>query len=166
MNVYNIATEAKVILLQLAKSINVLTLDEYREGIDVLSGSSIGEHSRHIIELFQQLNAGYDEGIINYDKRNRNINIQENIDFATECIAEIIKSLIKENKKLQLIALDNNSEFPVDTNYFRELIYNIEHCIHHQALLKIGFNHLGKTQFNDNYGVAKSTQIYKQKCAQ
>ncbi|PZW43752.1 hypothetical protein LX95_00076 [Mesonia algae] len=164
MKVSSITTEAKLILLQLVKSINLLTLDEYTENLEVLSCSTIGQHSRHVIELFQQLSNGYDKGSINYDKRNRDIRIQNNIDFATECIAEIIKTLNRHNKKLQLISLYDNAS--IETNYYRELIYNIEHCIHHQAMLKIGLNYLGKNQMDENYGVAKSTQIYKQKCVQ
>jgi uncharacterized damage-inducible protein DinB len=163
MNSPHIVTEAKIILMQLAESINLLSLDEYTESINVLNNSTIGEHSRHIIELFQQLTYGYDKGIINYDNRDRNINIQENIDFATESITEIIKSLVRKDKKLQLFTIYNNSEFPIETNYYRELLYNIEHCIHHQAMLKIGLNYLGKIQIKENYGIAKSTQIYNQK---
>ncbi len=40
------------ILEQLEKSIMALSDDQYTKKIDTLSGASIGEHVRHVIELF------------------------------------------------------------------------------------------------------------------
>ena len=77
-----IIIEAKEILLQLIESINLLTFDEYTQKICLLSNSTIGEHTRHIIELFQQLLKGYDTANIEYDNRERNRAIQENLDYA------------------------------------------------------------------------------------
>ena len=37
-----------------------------------LSNASIGEHTRHVIELYQCLLAGYEKGEVNYDARKRN----------------------------------------------------------------------------------------------
>lgn len=45
----------------------------------------------------------------------------------------------------------------IATNFYRELLYNIEHCIHHQAIIKIAMLHMGKTQIPAHFGVAKST---------
>jgi len=158
--------EAKEILLQLAQTIQELTIDEYTEKIRLLGYASIGEHTRHIIELFQQLLIGYEKGIINYDDRKRDIHLENDIDFACECIANIISTLCKENKELQLISLYNNGETAIKSNYERELMYNIEHCIHHQAMLKIGLVLLNKSTIDKNFGVAKSTIIYKAQCVQ
>ncbi|MDA8611714.1 hypothetical protein N9L07_01085 [Flavobacteriaceae bacterium] len=54
----------------------------------------------------------------------------------------------------------------VKTTFFRELIYCMDHGIHHQSLIKIalidqGLNHL----INDKFGVAFSTQNYRNQCA-
>ena len=124
-----ISIEAKDVLLQLLQSISSLSFDEYTQKIHLLSNSSIGEHTRHIIELFQQLLEGYGTASIDYDKRKRNIKIQENIDFAVECIANIICVLDKENKPLNLHIELSNFENIIATNYYRELMYNLEHCI-------------------------------------
>ena len=157
--------EAKKVLLQLIKSINQLNFDEYTCKIELLSTSSIGEHTRHIIELFQQLLNGYDDALIDYEQRNRNITIQENIDYAIECIANIISNLGKENKNIQINSLYNNTS-QIESNYNRELLYNIEHCIHHLAIIKIGLLSMGIKITDKNFGLAKSTIIYKKKCVQ
>jgi uncharacterized damage-inducible protein DinB len=162
----SILVEAKEVLMQLIDTISTLSLDEYRQKISLLSNSTIGEHTRHIIELFQQLLQGYDTASIDYDKRKRNIEIQQNIDFAVECIANIISMLEKENKILELHTALNNNETIIKTNYNRELMYNIEHCVHHQAIIKIAFLFLGKQEFVESFGVAKSTIKYRNQCVQ
>jgi hypothetical protein len=161
-----ILEEAKNVLMQLVESINTLLYDEYTQNISLLSNSTIGEHTRHIIELFQQLLVGYENSTIDYDKRERNILIQQNIDYAIECIANIISSIDKNNKGLTLKTLYNSTENLIETNYFRELMYNIEHCIHHQAIIKIALLHFDKTEIAENLGVAKSTIEYRKQCAQ
>lgn len=162
----SIIVEAKGVLIQLMDSISTLSFDEYTQKISLLSDSTIGEHTRHIIELFQQLIAGYAIAAVDYDKRKRNIKIQQNIDCAIESIANIICALEKEDKDLKLHTEINNYETIIKTNYYRELMYNIEHCIHHQAVIKIAFLFLGKKELVKNFGVAKSTINYRNRKVQ
>lgn len=162
-----IKLEAKNVLHQLLQTINMLSFDEYNQKIKLLSNSSIGEHTRHIIELFQQLMQGYDSGLINYDDRKRDIRIQQDIDFASETIAQIICNLNKPNKPLEIASNYIGKKDKIDSNFVRELMYNIEHCIHHQAIIKIGLIELNKQDSaDDNFGVAKSTIEYRRQCAQ
>ena len=158
--------EAKDILIQLANIINQLNFNEYNYKIALLSNATIGEHTRHIIELFQQLLSEYDSGNINYDNRKRHIRLQENSNFTTEIIENIITVIKKENKKLNITTLSNNQQSVIESNFERELLYNIEHCIHHQAIIKIGLLYLKKTDIHENFGVAKSTIKYRKKCLQ
>lgn len=166
MNNTSLAEEARDVLLQLVDCINQLNFDEYTKKNNLLSNGTIGDHTRHIIELFEQLLSGYDTENINYDTRKRDIRIQENIDFATESIANIITRLDRNDKQLILTTLYFNQEMNIDTTYYRELMYNIEHCIHHQAIIKIALLYFGKTEIIENFGMAKSTIEYKKQCAQ
>lgn len=166
MTISNLTSEAKAILLELAATLEELTLDDYTERIALLGNASLGEHTRHIIELFQQLNEGYASGHVDYDNRKRDKRLQENIDFALETLAILISDLCKPDKEIYLTTLYNNQKSQVKTNYGRELMYNIEHCIHHQAIMKIGLLSIGKKPVNDSFGYAKSTLVYKQQCAQ
>lgn len=161
MNSLSLHTEAKEILLQVITTINTLTYDEYNTKISILSNASIGEHTRHIIELFQQLHSGYATGLVDYDNRKRNIKLQENIDEAIEALAQLIKQLAKPCKELKLVTLYNNGENYILSNYSREIMFNIEHCIHHQALIKVGLLYLNKNNINNNFGVAKATLKYR-----
>ena len=153
--------DAKDILIQLANTINLLNLNEYSYKIELLSNATIGEHTRHIIELFQQLLSGHESGNINYDNRKRDIRLEQNIDFAIKTIGNIITELHKENKKLKIITLSSNKQSIIKSNFERELLHNIEHCIHHQAIIKIGLLYLKKTDTHKHFGVAKSTIKYR-----
>jgi hypothetical protein len=87
--------------------------------------------------MFQCLENNYYSGIVNYDKKTRNILIQTDTTFAISQIVAIQILLEKENKKIELQQIIDNEEVRIESNYFRELLYNLEHCIHHQALIKV-----------------------------
>jgi len=162
MNDAELITEAKTVLLQLTNTIHNLNDDEYTQKIELLSNSTIGEHTRHIIELFQQLLTGYKTATVDYDSRKRNLDIQQNVAYAAECLADIISNIEMSNKPLMLTTLYNQRTTPIESNYSRELMFNIEHCVHHQAIIKIGLLYIGKSITDKNFGVAKSTINYRE----
>jgi len=131
-----------------------------------LSNATIGEHTRHIIELYQSLIENYELGIINYDKRKRNIVIQTSIEEARVAIEGILAKIEAPNKDLQLENGVQKTNFSVQTNYFRELLYNLEHSIHHQALIKVAVLKYQDIVLPENFGIAKSTIEFKSQCAQ
>ena len=131
-----------------------------------LSNATIGEHTRHIIEMFQCLENQYENGIVNYDIRKRDYLIQTNSDFAQKCILQILNQIKKPNKSLQLQQIIDGEELLIDTNYNRELLYNLEHCIHHQALIKVAVIQSETIKIDENFGVARSTIEYRKQCVQ
>lgn len=139
---------------------------EFSKPCQLLSNSTIGEHTRHIVEMFQCLENNYYSGIVNYDKRPRNILIQTDTTFAISQIVAIQSLLEKENKKIELQQIIDNEEVRIESNYFRELLYNLEHCIHHQALIKVAVLQSETIFVNENFGVARSTIEYRKQCAQ
>jgi hypothetical protein len=51
----------------------------------------------------------------------------------------------------------------MDTNYFRELTYNIEHAVHHMAIIKIGIREVANyVTLPADFGIAASTIRYKE----
>ena len=143
-----------------------LSNDEYSNPCAQLSNSSIGEHTRHIIELFQCLENQYESGVINYDDRQRNVLIQTDTDFAIQQIVQIQSNLDKENKNIVLKQKIESHEIITDSNYYRELLYNFEHCIHHQALIKVAILQHSTITIDENFGVARSTIEYRNQCVQ
>lgn len=153
----------------ISENINLLhqlTDDEFTQKNPELSNATIGEHMRHIIELFGCLFENYDYGLINYDDRKRDIILQTD---RNEAIAMLEKYLSEINKPNKPLSLTHNCFSPIEllqTNYFRELIYNLEHSIHHQALIKVVLHSLPHIKIPSSFGVAPSTLEYRKQCAQ
>ncbi|EMY3482724.1 DinB family protein [Flavobacterium psychrophilum] len=145
---------------------NQLSNEDFVLPILYLGNSSIGEHSRHIIEMFQCLLNSYKSGLLNYDDRQRNNLIQTDTNFAIQTIENIINSIERENKNIALNQMLYENQVSIQTNYFRELLYNLEHCIHHQALIKVAVFQLENIKVTENFGIAPSTIEYKKQCAQ
>ena len=81
---------------ELSDLIKQLSNENYISPCYGLSNATIGEHTRHIIEMFQCLNIQYENGIVNYDLRKRDYLIQTDTNFAEKSIKEIISTLDKK----------------------------------------------------------------------
>ncbi|UII80310.1 DinB family protein [Flagellimonas sp. CMM7] len=147
--------EFKVVLLQLPK-------DCYSKPCETLSQATIGQHTRHIIELYQCLLSGFEFDEVCYDKRKRDKRIETDVDFAIYHLGQIQQLLEKPDKKLTMVYELNGNREEMESNYFREVMYNLEHTIHHQALIKVGINQLTHVMLPDSFGVAPSTIQYRE----
>lgn len=131
-----------------------------------LSNASIGEHTRHIIEMFQCLLGQYDSGVVNYDLRQRDKRLQTQTQWAISAMVGVLESIDRPDKKIELRQQVDDEPIRIESNYFRELLYNLEHCIHHQALIKVALVGRDGLQVSDHFGVARSTIEYRNQCAQ
>lgn len=131
-----------------------------------LSEATIGEHIRHSIELMNCLLLNYETEIINYDIRQREIKIQTDVNYAISILENQVKSIEKPNKTLVLIHNCFGETERLTTNYYRELLYNLEHNIHHQALIKVALFSFPHIKVSESFGVAPSTLAYRKQCAQ
>jgi hypothetical protein len=157
------------LLYQLKELLESLTDEQYCKKIALLSDASIGQHTRHIIEFFQELEKGYQTGLVNYDARKRNYAIETQRKFAINELVGIAAVVAKENRVLNLVVDfcgDDSNPYEVPTSYQRELVYNFEHTIHHMALLKIGVRAVATIELPENFGVAMSTLKYRTVCVQ
>jgi hypothetical protein len=157
------------VFVQLNDSLDQLSGEQYVQPVQTLSNATIGQHVRHIIELFMCLENGYQNGIVNYEKRKRDYTIETNKGLAVQLLHAIVAGLGKPNKTLLLEAgYDDLSEdvVTIETNYLREVVYNLEHTVHHMALIRVGIMALSEIALPEGYGVASSTIKYRQACAQ
>jgi len=150
------------IFAEIEKICRQLSHDKFVEKIELLSGSSIGQHIRHIVEFYICLFS--DKDYVNYDERERNLLI-ENSPLYTLEVLEILKDQLQNldfEKKVIFKQSLNNQEVFLSTSYSRELIYLGEHTIHHFALIKIGITALcPELALDQNFGVADSTIKYR-----
>src|SRR5438128_328016 len=104
---------------QLAGTLEQLTPAQYTYTGKLLSQSSIGQHVRHIIELFVCLEDGYTSGTVNYEKRKRDRRIETDKDLAMGLLNKIAAGLNKDNRSLQMEAAYSDEQellLQFDTN--------------------------------------------------
>lgn len=157
------------IFVQLSDSLSQLSPQQYMQPCKTLFNNTIGQHVRHIIELFQCLEKGYEGGIVNYEKRKRDTQIETDKELANGLLLDIHRGLTKDNKVLTLEACYDdhiNEAIHIETNYHREIAYNLEHTIHHMALIRVGITEIAAIELPDDFGVASSTIKYRKQCAQ
>ena len=163
-SVFNKSTDALNVLVDVLEQLPAQS--SYAEPCTALSEASIGQHTRHIIELYQCLISGYDQGEINYDDRKRNALLEHDIPAAVDAIRKIQLVLQQPDKALKIHCEYEDQPVCIESNYYREVLYNLEHCIHHQALIKVALVSIKDIQIADSFGVAPSTLQYRQQCAQ
>ena len=159
----------KNVFLQLNDSLAQLGHEEYTKPSKQLFHATIGQHVRHIIELFVCLEKGYATGIVNYEKRKRELAIETDKEYARQLLSGIFRNIDRPDKTLLLEAnYDEHSDetLLIGTNYYREIIYNLEHTVHHMALIRVGINEVSSVQVPQEFGVAASTIKHKKACAQ
>jgi len=137
--------------------------NNYTQKSNMLGDVSIGQHVRHIAELAHCLVAGYSDGLVNYETRPRDTRIETERMAAIQMIQQLQADLSRPDKLLQLE--DNHDR--VGTTYFREVVYNTEHAIHHMALIRVALRELKLDIVPKEFGMAYATLHYQQKvCAQ
>lgn len=160
-------TSAQELLEQLREIIDQCENKDFSKPLDELSGSTFGQHVRHTLEFFICLFDARNEKLVNYDNRKHDQLIETDKKLALSVIVSIQEFLTQNSEDFEISFEANYTE--VDGNdvsmrssFFRELAYNIEHAIHHMALIKIAINQsLNYIKLQENFGVASSTVRYR-----
>jgi hypothetical protein len=165
-------TSCKENLQEIRQLIAAMREEQYKYESKLLSGATVGQHVRHILEFYLCLINGQEKGMVNYDKRERNPELEINPAFAIFIIENICSKIDSLADKSNILL---EGIFPsaggvvesITTSVNRELVYCLEHSIHHQALIKIA---LIEQRIDDlihqNFGVAPGTIMYRERCAQ
>ena len=141
---------------QLTSMLEQLSDIEYNATIAMLSGATIGQHIRHVIECFQELETGYHAGAVNYDRRKRDLQLETNRSLAITLLSKA--SFANDDRTL---LLTEEPECSVTTTYYRELLYNLHHTVHHMAIIRIGLASIRAISLPEDFGVASSTVKYR-----
>jgi hypothetical protein len=164
----NLAKACTHILLQLNALVAAIKDEDFTRPSETLSKSTIGQHLRHTLEFFFCFEKGFDQGMINYDKRAHDKLIETDRVLALAALNRITNfvNTLNENKRLKLEVgydLDKEEFISIDTNATRELVYNIEHTVHHMAIMKIGVREVAPyIQLPFDFGIAASTVRYRE----
>lgn len=148
------------VLGELSDFLAQLKSEDFADFSPVLKTSSIGQHVRHILELYDCLLSQYESGVVCYDDRKRDKRLETDVNFALAKVKGIQSNLKLQDKEIILKMAVGKDFETIRSSFNRELCYNLEHCIHHQALIKIACNQLNYLSLPSSFGVGKSTIDY------
>jgi hypothetical protein len=156
---------ASTSLLQLKAFLLSIEESHYVDCSDLLLGASIGQHVRHVLEFYVCFKEGFSTGVVNYDLRKRDLRVEQNKLVAIELIDSISEWVLNAKPRGLLLegayGTDHVHVFSIDSHFDRELVYNIEHAVHHMAIIKIAGISLYQYPFPANFGLADSTLTYQ-----
>lgn len=157
----------KSILNQVHEMMSQLKGAEYSAELELLNGNSIGKHVRHVLEFFELLTDGASKGLINYDKRLHSSVYETDVQKTLSRVIQLKQEVadLPMGKEIHLEVSYTNSDdeaVKIKSSVERELAYNIEHAIHHMAIIKIAIQTVfPNVTLSENFGVAYSTVRYQ-----
>ncbi len=158
---------AKELLDQVCQIIVRCKEEDFYRPLPELSHSTFGQHIRHTLEFFLCLFDAKNGGLINYDNRKHDKFIETDPKLAISVIESIQKFLSAQKEDFPVF-VEANYSFEdqviqkMTSSFHRELAYNIEHAIHHMALMKVAINQtLNYIKLPEGFGVASSTMRYQ-----
>lgn len=127
---------------------------------------TIGSHYRHVLDMYRCFLKGIDQGIIRYDQRDRDKNIEKSAQAAIEESNRLISGL-KEAAALTnpgdtvevQRSVRRNGTLQLSTSVGRELDVLTSHTVHHYAIIALILNSHG-VECQQDFGVAPSTLEY------
>tara|TARA_R110002153_G_scaffold32008_8_gene97091 strand:+ start:534 stop:1055 length:522 start_codon:yes stop_codon:yes gene_type:complete len=163
-----IALEGQLETVQQAKEfLQDLTAENYQFVLKPHFVSSAGTHMRHILDHYLALQDGINQGLVNYNKRNRYSSLES-------CPQTALLEWQKIEKWLQEVSyLDANMPLTVacetsvnktqnsqtQSTLARELVFVSSHAIHHFSLLAV-INSLLGNKDEVNFGIAPTTASF------
>lgn len=162
----SIQTISEDVLSTLDGLLNQLSATDFSQPLPMLSGATLGKHVRHILECYQCLAASLADGQLNYDARPRDARLETDLVYA-RAVLQDLKTAFQSAPATRALRLRQEytpgEPLLVDTNLGRELLYNIEHAIHHMALLRIGvLSACPEVRLPAHFGVAYATLRHQQ----
>lgn len=129
------------------------------------SPSGIGKHIRHILDHFLAVRTGVTNGVIDYNCRNRECDLENLPELALDLTNELINWLSNtelEDQSVQIvteISVSDTQNEQMDSTLSREICYLINHTIHHVAYATLVASQNGIV-LQTQLGLAPATATY------
>lgn len=142
--------------------------EAYCRRLAAASGASIGGHYRHCLDHFVCLLEGMNSGVLDYDKRRRDGQMEHRRAAALAATEEIRESLASLDVSIleRLIRVRCKIHYGADRSQqvkstaARELMYVVAHAVHHFALIAV-MAKVMNFPLPGNFGVAPSTLSHR-----
>lgn len=156
---------AAAVLQQGQRLLHRLPDQLYRHAPAQMSASAVGGHFRHVLDHFASLLAGLPAGVVDYDARQRDADVERDRHRALQVARELERQvrLLSGSGDVPLLVLTDSGEGarrqPSRTSLLRELQFVTSHAVHHYAMIAL----LLRAQGHDvepGFGVAPSTRAF------
>lgn len=152
--------QAKAFLLE-------LTAENYQLVLKPHFVSSAGTHMRHILDHYLALKEGLNQGLVNYNRRNRYSSIEscpqtallewQNVELWLKEVSQLDADMPLTVECETSINKTQNTQ--TQSTLARELVFVSSHAVHHFSLLAV-INSLLGNKDEVNFGIAPSTATY------
>ncbi|MEL6988758.1 MAG: hypothetical protein AAGK97_13155 [Bacteroidota bacterium] len=156
--------ELKQSILQIADILDKIDAASYKKPLKIFTGSSLGQHFRHILDFYNCVIKASELGFLDYACRERNPRIETDVNYAKNTFIQINNLLDKLdfNKEIEVLAdvsVSKSVERPVlKSTIGREVLFAFDHAVHHLAMIKMGIKtNFPEIELEDQVGVAPST---------
>lgn len=157
---------AKDSLAQFVTIIDSIELLPNEKRNDFYIDNTVGKHIRHVVDHYLAFFKSLDSGILNYNLRNRDSQIEKDSQLAKIKINEVIsrlENISTKNTELNVISeIDSFAlvDFTFKSNIPRELLYLVNHTIHHAAYVKLIADN-ANIKIDADIGVAPATATFR-----
>lgn len=165
----SVVAVAATTLTQGERLLDGLSPKAYTEPCPLAFDGTIGRHYRHCLDHFLIFVRDYATGEINFDVRERNVDLEVHPEVALECTRKVryeLESLSFEDLELPTAFLAGSGHDDrykaASSTVGRELHYVTMHAIHHYALIAIIARSRG-LPLDAEFGVAPSTLEYQRR---
>lgn len=144
-----------------------LTAENYQVVIKPHFASSAGAHMRHILDHYLALKDGLNQGLINYNKRNRYSSVESCPKTALlqwQKVEQWLKEVSQLDTDMLLTvvcetSVNKTQNTQTKSTLARELVFVSSHAVHHFSLLAV-INSLLGNRDEINFGIAPSTATF------
>jgi hypothetical protein len=159
--------QANIQILQQARDI-LRRIDgrTYRDPAPCNSPIRIGAHLRHVIEFYDCLLSGIGAGVVDYDSRRRDRQIEQDAICglaALDAIASRLAGMPHLQADLPLMVRAEDSDpgsLPLSSTLGREMQAVLTHTIHHFALIAVAHRAVG-VPVDPGFGVSPATLRFR-----
>jgi len=152
---------------QIIGFIEQLDCTSYHQAPAPLFDSSIGQHLRHILDLYQALLISNQQQTINYDIRRRGISVESvredgltELQLVRAWLSQLDLNLLQQPLKISTeVSVTNCAPVQCISSLGRELCFASSHLIHHLALMVAIAKYLGQ-QVDAQLGLAPCTATF------
>lgn len=140
--------------------VSSITDDNYRDRVE--GRSQPGAHIRHILDHYRALQTGFVDGVVDYDQRRRACDAETQRLCAEQELLEAkrwLETLSDEAVAVKVkseVSLNECCSVTLDSDSTRELLYVLNHTVHHLAYLSLLLK-ANNVEVSENVGLAPAT---------